>query len=256
MLRPRAGNRTEGGDPRVVGRPGALLHVHSAGTGPDTYVLIHGIGVSSRYFRPLTAELARTDTVHTIDLPGHGNTPKPRQPLSVPDYAHAVWGALDELGVRRPILVGHSMGAQIVVEMVTMRADALAVVLLGPTTYPPERGFWWQSLRLGQDTLREPWRANLLVFSDYAFRCGLPWYLKTVPAMLSNHIENSIATVQVPVVVVRGIRDPIAPAAWASAIAQMAPMGTMSQVEGEGHVVMYRRAAVVAGLCRGVATDR
>lgn len=239
----------------MAGRPGALVHVRSSGTGPDTYVLIHGIGVSSRYFLPLAAELAHTATVHNIDLPGHGSTPKPSRTLSVRDYAHAVWDALDDLGVRRPTLVGHSMGAQVAVEMANMRAAAApAIVLLGPTNYAPERGFWRQSLRLGHDTLREPWKVNAIVFSDYAFRCGLPWYFRTVPMMLSNRIEDTIATVQVPVLVVRGTRDPIVPAAWISALAYLAPRGTMAQVEGESHVMMYRSAAAVAALCRGVAS--
>lgn len=252
---PRGTGRGRGPRFHVAGRPGTQVHVHSEGTGPDTYVLIHGIGVSSRYFRPLAKELARTATVHNIELPGHGSTPKPRRTLSVPDYARAVWDALDELGADRPILVGHSMGCQIAVEMVNMRATAAPrLVLLGPTNYPPERGFWLQALRLGQDTLREPWRINAVVLSDYIFRCRPPWYFRTVPAMLSNHIENGMANVQVPVVVVRGIKDPIVPAAWTSALAHLAPQGSMAQIDDESHVMMYRSAAEVAALCRAPAS--
>lgn len=252
---PRGTGTDSPGEPRfrAAGRDGGRLHVYSSGSGPDTYVLIHGIGASSRYFRPLATELARTATVHSLELPGHGSTPKPRRPLSVPDYARAVWEALDELGVSQPVLVGHSMGSQVAVEMANMRPSAPeALVLLGPTNYPPERGFWRQCLRLGQDTLGEPWRINAIVFSDYGLRCGMSWYLKTVPAMLSNRIEDGIDKVQVPVLVVRGSGDPIVPAAWTAALARLAPQGTMAQVEGENHVAMYRSAATVAALCRSV----
>lgn len=242
--------RFGGQSDRLAGTAGAQVYMRTLGTGPDTYVLIHGIGVSSRYFRPLAVELAQTATVYTIDLPGHGRTPKPRTALSIPDYAHAVWKAIDELGVERPILVGHSMGCQIAVEMTAMRSMAPpALVLLSPTNYPPERGFWKQSLRLGQDTLREPIRVNAVVLSDYAFRCGLRWYLKTVPAMLQNHIEDGIINVTVPVLVVRGTKDPIVPAAWTAALARLALEGTVAQVAGESHVMMYRSAASVAALC-------
>jgi pimeloyl-ACP methyl ester carboxylesterase len=275
-------------DSRAVGHGGARVGLRTSGSGPETYVLIHGIGVSSRYFRPLAAELARTATVHTIDLPGHGVVPKPKHALSVPQYAEAVWAALAERGVGQPVLVGHSMGAQIAVEMASPRstpggttgtmadgttgtmaggtaegphrlsaheaADSgrtpAAVVLLGPTNYPAERSFWRQAMRLGQDTLREPLRVNWIVFSDYLFRCGLPWYLKTVPAMLGSRIEDAIGQVPVPVVVVRGAGDPIVPAAWATAIARLAPRGTVAEICGESHVMMYRSAAAVAALCR------
>lgn len=226
------------------------VRVHSSGAGAETYVLIHGIGVSSRYFRTLAAELARTATVHAIDLPGHGRSPKPPRPLDVGGYAAAVWTALDELGVERPVLVGHSMGAQIAVEMAASGRDPAALVLLGPTNYPAERGFWRQALRLAQDSLHEPLPVNAIVFSDYLFRCGPVWYLKTVPAMLDNHIEDGIGQVRVPVVVVRGERDPIAPAAWTSAIAHLAAFGSMEQLAGEQHVLMHGAPAAVADLCR------
>ncbi len=69
--------------------PGALVWVRSSGTSPDTFVLIHGIRVSSRYFRPLAAKPARTAAVRSIDLPAHGSSPKPRRTFSVPDYERA-----------------------------------------------------------------------------------------------------------------------------------------------------------------------
>ncbi len=36
------------------------------------FVLVHGIGVSSRYFHPVAAFLAEHGTVYAIDLPGYG----------------------------------------------------------------------------------------------------------------------------------------------------------------------------------------
>jgi pimeloyl-ACP methyl ester carboxylesterase len=42
-----------------------------------TYVLLHGIGVSYRYFSRLHRELALTADVYTFDLPGLGDAPRP-----------------------------------------------------------------------------------------------------------------------------------------------------------------------------------
>lgn len=233
---------------------GAAIRVHSSGSGCHTYVLIHGIGVSSRYFRPLATELARTATVHNVDLPGHGSAPKPKHLPTVPGFARAVWSALEKLGVQSPVLVGHSMGAQVAVEMAHQLPTAASkLVLLGPTNYPPERTGVLQGFRLGQDTLREPWRVNAVVFSDYILRCGPRWYFRTLPAMLGNRIEERITEVQIPVLVVRGKNDPIVPSAWAGSLAQLAPRGTLVEVEGESHVLMYRSARAVADLCRAAA---
>lgn len=231
----------------------AAVHVHTSGAGPATYVLVHGLGTSSRYFRPLAEELSRDARVHSVDLPGHGRVPKPARRLSVPDYARVLWAALDRLGVKRPVLVGHSMGAQVVVEMALAGRPLGGVVLLGPTNYPPERGFWRQTLRLVQDTLREPPSVNAVVFSDYGFRCGLSWYLKTTPSMLGHHIEDAVGGVLAPLLIARGAKDPIVPRRWIEELAVLRPGAETAEVAGEAHVLMMKSAPEVARLCRGLA---
>ncbi|GER23086.1 dihydrolipoamide acetyltransferase [Zafaria cholistanensis] len=235
---------------REVVLKGATVHIHTSGAGATTYVLIHGIGVSSRYFRPLGEELAREALVHNVDLPGHGRSPKPARPLSVPDYARVLWAALDRIGVEAPVLVGHSMGAQIAAEMALAGRQLAGVVLLGPTNYAAERGFWRQALRLGQDTLREPFAVNAVVFTDYAFRCGLPWYLKTTPAMLGHHIEDAVGGIGAPLLIGRGAKDPLVPRRWIEELAALRPGAETAEVAGEAHVLMMKSAPEVARLCR------
>lgn len=237
---------------REVVLEGATVHVHTSGAGATTYVLIHGIGVSSRYFRPLGEELARDAVVHNVDLPGHGRSPKPARPLSVPDYARVLWAALDRIGVEAPVLVGHSMGAQIAAEMALAGRLLAGVVLLGPTNYAAERGFWRQALRLGQDTLREPPSVNAVVLTDYAFRCGLPWYLKTTPAMLGHHIEDAVGGIEAPLLIGRGAKDPLVPRRWIEELAELRPGAETAEVAGEAHVLMMKSAPEVASLCRRV----
>jgi pimeloyl-ACP methyl ester carboxylesterase len=238
---------------REIAVEGATSHIHTSGAGSTTYVLVHGIGASSRYFRPLAEELSRDALVHSVDLPGHGQVPKPERPLSVPDYARVLWAVLDRLGVDNPVLVGHSMGAQIVVEMALAGRRLSGVVLLGPTNYAAERGFWRQTLRLGQDTLLEPPSVNVLVFTDYGFRCGLSWYLKTTPSMLGYHIEDAIGGVEAPLLIARGAKDPIAPRRWVEQLAALRPGTGTAEVPGEAHVLMMKSAPQVADLCRRLA---
>ncbi|GGL95143.1 alpha/beta fold hydrolase [Nakamurella endophytica] len=78
----------------------AGLAVDVRRAGPPTgapFVLVHGIGVSSRYFRRLAAVLARTDPVVTVDLPGFGSTPKPPRVLSVPELAEVLAECLADI---------------------------------------------------------------------------------------------------------------------------------------------------------------
>ena len=218
--------------------------------GGPTYVLVHGLGVSARYFRPLAQLLAREGRVFAPDLPGFGRSPRPEHPLSVPDLAHVVAGLIRDRGLVTPVLVGHSMGAQVVTELAATHPGLVArMILLGPVVNTAERTAVWQAARLVQDAVREPLPLNALLTVDY-LRCGTRWYAATVAQMLAYRIDQRLPQVTAPVVVVRGQHDPIAPRGWIRELAEIAPRATEVEVDGAGHVVMYTRPAAVAALCR------
>src|SRR4051794_31070845 len=74
-------------------------HVYSS-AGPHTtrgnpvFVLLHGIGMSHRYYRRLQRDLAGHGEVHSFDLPGFGAAAKPERQISVAEYAAVIAGAL------------------------------------------------------------------------------------------------------------------------------------------------------------------
>ncbi|MDQ0258887.1 alpha/beta fold hydrolase [Sinomonas atrocyanea] len=236
---------------RMVAR-GHELRVRSGGEGPRDYVLVHGIGVSPAYFRPLAEELARRDRVHAVELPGFGQTPRPRHPLSIEDFAACVWEALDGLGVHAPVLVGHSMGAQVAVEMALQRRTGQLLALLGPTVDADAHSVVRQGLRLAWDTATEPPVVAATILRDY-FRCGLAWYLATLRGMMRHRIEQRLALVAAPVLLLRGSRDRISPLRWLERLARSAPAAHVRSVPSHAHVVMYRGAVPVAESLRAEA---
>lgn len=210
-------------------------------------VLVHGIGVSHRYYRRLHGLLSETGDTYSIDLPGFGKTPRPDHTLSVPDHATYILGALEQLGVLDFVLVGHSMGAQFAVETALQQPGRVPqLVLMGPVTDPRRRTVLQQALALGKDSLfHESPSSNALVFTDY-LRCGPGWYLKTLRVMMDYPIEDRVAGVAAPVLVLRGASDPVATADWCRSLAARAVRATPVEIEGAGHVVQHHRAAEVA----------
>jgi pimeloyl-ACP methyl ester carboxylesterase len=232
---------------------GRELKILTQGSGPETFVLVPGIGVSPRYFAPLARELAAYGVVHSVELPGFGGTRAPRQALSMPDFARLVRGALDSAGIGPAVLVGHSMGCQITAEMTVSYPELTrALVLLGPTTNRKERNALQQGWRLFQDTLREPPQVNYVVLSDYA-RSSKRWYLTTVPEMVGHRLEETVAKINVPMLVLRGERDPIAPREWVAELGRACPSARIAEVQGEAHVAMFRRPRTVASYCLELA---
>ncbi|WP_144671491.1 alpha/beta fold hydrolase [Arthrobacter sp. U41] len=217
------------------------------GAARPAVVLIHGIGVSHRYLGRLHRHLAESADTYSIDLPGFGATPHPEHALSVADHATYILGALEQLGVREFVLVGHSMGAQFAIEAALQQPGRVSrLVLMAPVVDSKRRTIMQQALALGRDSLFfESPSANALVFTDY-LRCGPGWYLKTLRVMIGYPTEQKIAGVTAPVLLVRGANDPVASAEWCRRLAAHAAEGRLLEVPGSGHVVQHNRSAEVA----------
>ncbi|WP_052207099.1 alpha/beta fold hydrolase [Sinomonas humi] len=223
------------------------VEMRTGGDGERAFALVHGIGASSVYFGPLAHELARHARVYLLELPGHGRNLEPRRALTMAEFAETAWSAFDRFGVRHPVIVGHSMGCQVAVEMGIQRSGPEPIALLAPTVNTAERSVVMQGLRLAQDTLREPREVNRIITNDY-FRCGAKWWLKTLREMMAHHIEERIGHVERKVLLVGGEKDPIAPPEWLRTLASLCRAPEVAVLADQPHVMMYTRPEEVARL--------
>lgn len=113
----------------------AEISIDRRGSGAPI-VLVHGIGSRWQVFEPILNELAQTNEVIAVDLPGFGASalvdgvrPGPR------GYADWLAGWCAENGIERPHLVGNSMGGGIAIEL-GRRGVAASVTAFSPV------GFW------------------------------------------------------------------------------------------------------------------
>ena len=117
------------------------LNVARAGNGA-ALVLVHGyLGGSSQWAAELEAFGTHLDVI-APDLPGFGQSRHLVSPFEIGGYARAVLACLDELGVERFHLLGHSMGGMIVQEMVRQapqRVNRLVLYGTGPLGLLPGR---------------------------------------------------------------------------------------------------------------------
>jgi len=222
---------------QVGGRPLRARVLGPAGAPP--VVLVHGLGVASAYLLPLARRLARDARVLIPDLPGFGASPGPPQALDVPGLAGALSGFLDAAGLGRVPLVGQSLGCQDVVALAVREPERVdRLVLLGPTWDPAAPTLRRQAVRLALDGLREPVHLDLLQMREY-LRAGSRRVLATARAMLAHPIQTELPSVNVPVLVVRGARDPIVSQAWAERITALLPHGRLVVLPGGAHLVHH-----------------
>lgn len=216
-----------------------------AGPPGPAFVLVHGIGVSSRYYRPLALELRTHGSVYLVDLPGYGAAPDPRVEVTLDGHADALASLLRTIETEETVLVGHSMGAQVVVSLAQRHPQLVSrLVLIGATMEPSRRTAAQAIGRLLVDGLREPPAVNAIVFTDYIFRAGPLYTIRQLPLALDDRLEQRVARLTLPVLVVHGTNDPIVSRQWSRLLAERAE-GALVEVPGP-HVVMYPSPEAVA----------
>jgi pimeloyl-ACP methyl ester carboxylesterase len=105
-------------------------------------VLVHGLGgTSAAIWKHLARDLAGDFTVVTYDLRGTGGSGRPVGPYSLADFVGDLRELVEELGLERPSLVGHSLGGTIVLAYAGTYPDQVAaVVAVGGPVVLPEQG--------------------------------------------------------------------------------------------------------------------
>ncbi|MEV4108460.1 alpha/beta fold hydrolase [Nonomuraea sp. NPDC049695] len=133
------------GGPHVNGAEHATLplddgDIYVCQDGPrdaPALLLIHGSASSTRSWDPLVPLLTGSHRVIRIDLLGHGRSAKPAGPsYATPEQARRVGMALDRLGVKHAVVVGHSSGGAVATALAEQRSDlvtALALINTGPS---------------------------------------------------------------------------------------------------------------------------
>jgi pimeloyl-ACP methyl ester carboxylesterase len=114
------------------------LAYEEAGSGGPPLLCVHGFGGSSRHFTPQLEHFSKRQRTVAIDRRGHGSSDRAEGPYSIPDIAEEVIWTAHELGMHKPVLVVHSMGA-IGFEVTNQAPELLsALVLIDAPLLPPE----------------------------------------------------------------------------------------------------------------------
>jgi pimeloyl-ACP methyl ester carboxylesterase len=72
----------------------------------------------------------RDQHVVRVDLLGHGGSAKPAGGYSIAEQARRVGAVLDQLGVRRATIVGHSTGGSVATSLAEQRRDLVSAIAL------------------------------------------------------------------------------------------------------------------------------
>ena len=158
---------------RFVEVGGSRIHYLEKGEGP-TLLLIHGLGASMRVFtHSLLERLSGDFRVVLLERPGSGeSTREPAACARVRSQAETVSAFIKELGLERPVLVGHSLGGAVALTLALEHPEQVR----GLALVAPLAGL--------QETV--PTVFNRLIITSRALRKLTAWTVATPASILKR----------------------------------------------------------------------
>lgn len=225
----------------TIAVPDGAVAVTDRGHGPPVLLVHGGTGTGEHDWGDVAHHLGRRGRrVVVVDVRGHGASRNDGGPLTTRRFAADLLHVLRSLGIGRSDLVGFSLGANTVLELLCRRPDVgtRAVLVGGSATGSPAR------VRAISDSPEWPPALRALRHAvdpspDYWYRLRghllADWEANTeVPA-------RRLARVRCPVLVVAGVHDPIQRVDVARHLASTLPEGRLALVEDAGHAVHHDR---------------
>lgn len=239
----------------------AIAATDSGGEG-SPLLLIHGFSDTGHSFSLLAPHLAGRRLV-TADLPGHGASPMAEGPWRLGACALAMAGLIETLRLQRPVLVGHSLGAMVAVEIAARRPElvgglALLAGAIRPAIMPDH------AMAAGVRGLRDPIAPNDPFFgywhacrSDVPrdFLAALAQDAASMPASRWRAILDelgridltaSAARIRADTLLICGANDPLFGEPHRRDLCAAFPQATCLRLEGCGHNPHWEEPALVA----------
>lgn len=220
------------------------------------FVLVAGLGVAASYFEFLAPTLAERGDVYALDLPGFaGMSAAPGRTPDVAFFADQVEAVLDHYRLDDPVLIGHSMGAQIVTEVLGRRSGLSHAVLVSPVVNEAEATVFRQAVRFAQSATRESVHLAMIAVSAYLL-CGPVYFVRVLPHVLRYRITERIADADAALLLIRGEFDTTSPRRFHSRLVAAAASARRWEIEGASHSIINGHAVGVAQLTLAHVDDR
>ncbi|HXP14179.1 MAG TPA: alpha/beta hydrolase [Actinomycetes bacterium] len=116
---------------RAVAGDGVRLHARDWGGSGPVVLLLHGLASNARIWDGVATRLAGAGLrVVALDLRGHGASDQPGSGYDFATVGRDLAAALGGLGLERPVLVGHSWGANVALQFAADRPGTVAGLVL------------------------------------------------------------------------------------------------------------------------------
>jgi pimeloyl-ACP methyl ester carboxylesterase len=234
------------------------IHYLTAGSGKETLVFVHGWTCNADFWREQVPTFARKARLVFIDLPGHGQSDKPRTQYTMDFFGEAVLAVMRDAGVKKATLIGHSMGVAVICRAFAKEPEAVSALVavdgllrrpkvtreqaegfIGPYRGPGYREHATKFIysmfsNPGSEALRDRVLAEMLATPQHVMSGAMD-------GMFGEGQPNwDPVKVNVPVIVINS-KNPMWTAEYEAYVKGLSPRSDYRVIEGAGHFLMLEK---------------
>lgn len=176
----------------AISTDGVPIHFDVQGVGEIALVFVHGWCCNRNYWNSQMNQFARSYTVVALDVAGHGASGRGRMKWAVPSFGKDIVAVVEQLGLEKMVLIGHSAGAQWIVEAARRLSNAVIGLVGVDAWHNVEQTFGPAQV----EASLAPFRIN---FPEAARAHVRKMFLPTSDSTLVEHVVAAISAAPPPI---------------------------------------------------------
>ena len=235
---------------------GVSISFDNEGKGETTIILVHGWANTRSIWDAQVSHFSEEYQVIALDLPGFGKSGNNRSEWTIASFGEDISTIIQQLNLKKVVLVGFSLGGPIVIEAANIASDQVIGVVLVDNlqevemNFPPPMAQYLDSLMM--DLANNPTKEKLIggeffkknVDSAYhrvvsllegASHIGWRESLADMVNWQNESCMNSIQSVKAPIIAINSDQHPTN----VEAFRKYAPTFKAKIVEDVGHLIMW-----------------
>jgi len=235
----------------ILSRPWGTMAVREWAGDVPTYLFLHGMGCAADDWELLRPHLPESAQTLAPDYPGHGDSDAPATPFAMAGLVADTLALIEASGLSNLILVGHSLGGMVGIEVAYRSRAVTALVLIEG---------WTNSAAWSAFAHRDHHYGGLDAAAVAAIEARSRQVRERVPRALLDPFWQSVCSfdgfqmlsrLEIPVTEIYGTAGRREDTMNRLAIPEN-PHIELRWIEGAGHFLLHERPAEVAGMCHGV----
>ena len=235
---------------------GVSINFDNEGNGEPVIILVHGWSNTKSIWKTQVSHFSKKYQVIAVDLPGFGKSGNNRRKWTIASYGEDISSIIQQLNLKKVVLVGFSLGAPIVIEAANKVPDhVIGVVLVDALQeiemqIPPQMAHYLDSVMM--DLVNNPTKEKMVgggfikknvdssfnqivSFLEGASHIGWRESLAGSIIWQNEHCTQSIKAVKAPIIAINSDLQPTN----VEAFRKYVPAFKAKIVEDVGHLIMW-----------------